>query len=197
MTCFNVTLAELTLSGEAETLALGARLEQHLNFGDVIGLEGEMGAGKSVLARGVIRAAATRTGIAVEDIPSPTFTLVQYYPRAPHHANSGRANSGRANSGRAEDHLIWHIDLWRLDTPQDAFDIGLDEAMANAVCLIEWMSKLGPSAPQDALQMTLKQGKTPDERQVSFHAAAAHQDHWRRILEAANVPITPEPTPTQ
>jgi tRNA threonylcarbamoyladenosine biosynthesis protein TsaE len=187
MTCFNVTLAELTLSGEAETLALGARLEQHLNFGDVIGLEGEMGAGKSVLARGVIRAAATRTGIAVEDIPSPTFTLVQYYPRAPHHANSGRA----------EDHLIWHVDLWRLDTPQDAFDIGLDEGMANAVCLIEWMSKLGPSAPQDALQMTLKQGKTPDERQVSFHAAAAHQDHWRRILEAANVPITPEPAPTQ
>lgn len=179
MSSFDVKLAVVELTGEAETLALGAQLEQHLNPGDVIGLEGEMGAGKSVLARGMIRAAATRAGITLEDIPSPTFTLVQYYPRPANNKKSG------------SEHLIWHVDLWRLDTPQEAFDIGLDEGMANAVCVIEWMSKLGAATPKNGLQITLKQGRDPSIRQVSFHVAAAYQSYWRAILETAG--ITTEP----
>ena len=179
MSCFDVKLAELDLTGEAETLALGAQLERYLTTGDVIGLEGEMGAGKSVLARGIIRAAATRAGTMLEDIPSPTFTLVQYYPRPADSKGSG------------SEHLIWHVDLWRLETPQEAFDIGLDEGMANAVCVVEWMSKLGAAIPKAGLQITLTKCRDPDTRRISFHAAASYQAYWRRILEAAGIAKKP------
>jgi len=175
MSCFDVKLAELELAGIDATQALGASLEQHLKTGDVIGLEGEMGAGKSVLARGMIRAGAKRAGVTLDDIPSPTFTLIQYYPRP--------ADS----HGSASESLIWHVDLWRLEQPQEAFDIGLDEGMANAVCVIEWMSKLGSATPKNALQITLTQGRDTDTRQASFHAAATYQDYWRTVLGAAGI----------
>ena len=100
------------------TGALGARIAPLLAPGEAVLLYGPLGMGKSTLARGLIRA-LTRPD---EDVPSPTFTLVQFYETAP---------------------PIAHFDLYRLSRPEEAFEIGLDEALDDGAALIEWPERLG------------------------------------------------------
>ena len=100
------------------TGALGARIAPLLAPGEAVLLYGPLGMGKSTLARGLIRA-LTRPD---EDVPSPTFTLVQFYESAP---------------------PIAHFDLYRLSRPEEAFEIGLDEALDDGAALIEWPERLG------------------------------------------------------
>ncbi len=123
---------ELTidLPDEAATARLGARLGAIARAGDVIALHGDLGAGKSTLARGLIR---SRLGPETE-APSPTFTLVQTYP-------------GPAFP-------IWHFDLYRLDHPDEARELGLEEAV-DGLCLIEWPEKLGRHLPSRRLEVQL------------------------------------------
>jgi tRNA threonylcarbamoyladenosine biosynthesis protein TsaE len=98
---------------------------------EAICLSGPLGAGKSVLARGLIRALAP----AEADIPSPTFTLVQFYegPQFP----------------------IAHFDLYRLKSPDEAYEIGLDEALRDGAAVIEWPERLGHHLPHDRLDIEL------------------------------------------
>ena len=117
----------LQSASPAETAAFGARLAGRLQPGDVVYLCGALGAGKTTLARGLI---ATWTG-SDEDVPSPTYTLVQTY-------------DGPAGT-------LWHIDLYRLDNPDDVLELGLEDS--SALMLIEWPERLGPHAPRDRLEI--------------------------------------------
>lgn len=123
---------ELMLPTEAATAALGVRLAGLVRPGDCILLEGPIGAGKSHLARSLIRA---RLGT-MEDVPSPTFTLVQVYDAGPME--------------------IWHADLYRLTHPDEVWELGLDEAFDRAVVLVEWPDRLGAHLPPDALHLRLE-----------------------------------------
>ena len=169
-----VRLADIVLVDEGATRGLGARIEPHLRGGDVVGLEGDLGAGKSVLARGAIGAAAARAGVTLDAIPSPSFTLVQYYPRPPDTADDDA------------EALLWHVDLWRIEHIDEVLELGLDEAMASAVCIIEWMSKLGDAVPPQALTIRLEK-TTTTARTAHFDADDAYADYWRGVLRAAKI----------
>lgn len=119
----------LFLPDEDATAALGQRLAGRLAPGDTVLLEGPIGSGKTHLARALIRARLGRP----EDVPSPTFTLVQSY-----------------DAPGAE---IWHADLYRLTHPDDVLELGLDEAFASAICLVEWPDRLGSHLPSRALRL--------------------------------------------
>ena len=116
----------------AETERLAQRLAPRAAPGDVIGLCGPLGSGKTAFARAFIRA---RLGRAGEEVPSPTFTLVQLYEHAVG--------------------TIWHFDLYRLDGPKDAYELGIEDAFSHAISLIEWPEKLGDLLPGDRLDVRL------------------------------------------
>ncbi len=122
---------DFRLDDEAHTAALGAAIAGVLGKGEAICLTGPLGAGKSVLARGLIRAASPDEA----DIPSPTFTLVQFY-RGPRLS-------------------IAHFDLYRLESPDEAYEIGLDEALVDGAAVIEWPERLGHHLPRDRLDIDL------------------------------------------
>ena len=119
------------LGDAAATRELGARIAARLEKGDVVCLFGDLGAGKTTLARGVISA------LCGEDVeaPSPTYTLVQTYdtPRL----------------------ALWHVDLYRLRSPQEAIELGLEDAFQSAATVIEWPERLGDALPRDRLDVRL------------------------------------------
>jgi tRNA threonylcarbamoyladenosine biosynthesis protein TsaE len=121
----------LVLPTEADTAALGARLAGLAQPGDCVLLEGPIGAGKSHLARAFIRARLGR----MEEVPSPTFTLVQVY--------------------EAKGVEIWHADLYRLTHPDEVWELGLDDAFTRAITLVEWPDRLGSHLPPNALRIRL------------------------------------------
>ena len=116
------------LSDEAATVCLGRELARVLRPGDVLGLQGDLGSGKTVLVRSLVRCALNSEH---EDVPSPTFTLVQVY--------------------EAPSVQYWHFDLYRLQRPSDALELGLEEAFAGGISLIEWPQRLGSWFPDSAL----------------------------------------------
>lgn len=116
------------LPDPAATEGFAGRLAPRLRAGDVLLLQGQIGAGKTHFARALIHA----LGVA-EDVPSPTFTLIQTY--------------------EGPDFDIWHADLYRLTHPQEAHELGLFEAFETAVCLVEWPGKLGRDRPEQALTL--------------------------------------------
>ena len=133
--------ATLTLPTLDDTAALGARIAAGLRRGDAVLLEGPLGAGKSALARAILRALLADPSLTV---PSPTFTLVQTYdaPAFP----------------------VAHFDLWRLDGPAALVELGWDEAR-DGVVIVEWPDRLGPHRPEDALVVTMAYG--PDDTRAA------------------------------
>ncbi|KEJ90627.1 tRNA (adenosine(37)-N6)-threonylcarbamoyltransferase complex ATPase subunit type 1 TsaE [Sulfitobacter donghicola] len=142
-----------TLSSPENTADLAQKLGQRLAAGDVILLTGDVGAGKTHFARALIQSLLETH----EDVPSPTFTLVQVYDAA---------------SG-AE---IWHADLYRLSDPSETEELGLTEAMETAICLIEWPDRLADLRPQDALDITLSATDVEDQRQLTADWSASRWD---------------------
>ena len=144
----------LTLQDERATQALAARLAARARRGDVIALAGPLGSGKTSFARGFIRA---RCGPA--EVPSPTFTLVEVY-------------------AAADAPAIWHFDLFRIETPEEAWELGIEEAFAEGISLIEWPERLGPLLPPAHLAIGFAFGRAPEERSVEIAGAA-----WSGRLE--------------
>lgn len=136
-------MVTIDLPDENATAVLAARLAGLARPGDVIALKGELGAGKTSFARAFIRA---RGGD--EDVPSPTFTLVQSYD---------------LRGG-----TIWHFDLYRLRAPEEAWELGIEEAFADGIALIEWPERLGVLLPRRRLMVELDFRAGPDARRATL-----------------------------
>ncbi|MBV8972104.1 MAG: tRNA (adenosine(37)-N6)-threonylcarbamoyltransferase complex ATPase subunit type 1 TsaE [Sphingomonadaceae bacterium] len=134
---------------EPELAAVAAVLAALLRPGNVVALSGDLGAGKTTFARAVLHG----LGWAGE-VPSPTFTLVQVYPTTP---------------------PVWHVDLYRLDSPGEAAALGLEEA-GDAVLLIEWPERLGAGLPTDALRLHLAGSGTT--RTLTWTVPPAWEGRW-------------------
>jgi len=124
----------------------------------VIALRGALGAGKSELARALIRA---RAGAAIE-VPSPSYTLVQDYP-----------------IGAL---VLRHIDLYRLADPGELLEIGLEAPESHEIWLVEWPERAAGSLQHD-LQITLSQGSAPDSRRADLRAGPRWQERLRLLLD--------------
>jgi tRNA threonylcarbamoyladenosine biosynthesis protein TsaE len=132
---------DFRLDAEEDMARLGAALAGALEIGEAVCLSGPLGAGKSVLARGLIRALSP----AERDVPSPTFTLVQFYEGA-----------------RLK---IAHFDLYRLTLANEAFEIGLDESLRDGAAVIEWAERLGHHLPANRLDIDISLDGLEDDSQ--------------------------------
>jgi len=148
---------EIALPELAATAEFARRLAPLLRAGDVIGLAGDLGSGKTTLARNLIAALSDRD----REVPSPTFTLVQTY------------DCGALT--------VWHFDLYRIERPADVFELGFEDALADGVTLVEWPERLGALMPADHLIVTLLQGPTADAR----IARLAGRGAWAERLDRA------------
>lgn len=123
----------LDLPDEAATAALAARLGPLLRRGDMVALRGDLGAGKTAFSRALVRALS---GDPAEEVPSPTFTLVQTYD--------------------LPDLSLWHFDLYRLTAPEEVLELGWEEVRAEGCALVEWPDRLGAWLPAERLDLTLR-----------------------------------------
>ena len=136
--------ATLHLNSPDETCHLAETLAPLLRPGDVLLLTGSIGAGKTHFARCLILASLD----VPEDVPSPTYTLVQTYP-----------------GQQAE---IWHADLYRLSDAHEIDELGLTEAFTTAICLIEWPDRLGGQTPANALHLSFDDAQGDDTRVLTL-----------------------------
>ncbi len=124
-----------------ETEALAAEIADGIDAPRIILLEGTLGMGKSSFARAFIRHLCDAPDM---EVPSPTFTLVQSYDCA-----------------KGE---IWHFDLYRLEDPEEIWELGWEDALADHICLIEWPDRLGPYTPRNAMRITISSADAENSR---------------------------------
>ena len=122
---------ELPLPDLDATARLGAGIAARLKNGDAVALWGDLGAGKTTLARAILRALGV-----TDEVPSPTFTLVQSYDTRPR---------------------IAHFDLYRLKNAREMEELGFEDALADGAVLVEWPERAPEVLPPDALHVRLKQ----------------------------------------
>ncbi len=156
----------ILLTSADQTADLARRLRSGFSAGDVVLLSGPIGAGKSCFARALIQGLQADFG-AVEDVPSPTFTLVQTY--------------------RAGDQEIWHSDLYRLTSTDEVAELGLFDAFEVALCLVEWPDRLGDEAPFNAARFDFGLCDAPDHRALTVSAASDKWDWLARMLADVHV----------
>ena len=148
----------LGLATPEDTAALAARIAAVAAAGDVVALWGDLGVGKTAFARGLIRSSTGPD----EEVPSPTFTLVQIY--------------------EGEGAPIWHFDLYRLEGPEDIWELGFDDALEEAVSLIEWPERLGRQLPLRRLDLELT--FAPETGATARHARLIGRGpDWARRVE--------------
>lgn len=146
----------LVLADEAHTRRLGQDVAMALRSGDVLLLKGDLGAGKSTLARAIIRTLADDPAL---EVPSPTFTLVQAYDtRVP----------------------VRHFDLYRLSSPEELAELGLDEALQDAAVLVEWPERAAESFPANAV--TIELIHHGEGREAAITGAGSTLDRIKRSL---------------
>ncbi len=128
-------IMKIELENEAATRRLGDDLALALKPGDMVALSGDLGAGKSVLARALIRAACADADL---EVPSPTFTLVQTYQR------------------RVPEMTLSHFDLYRIENVLELDELGLDEALENGIALVEWPERAVGQLPAERLAISIE-----------------------------------------
>ncbi|ATE63409.1 tRNA (adenosine(37)-N6)-threonylcarbamoyltransferase complex ATPase subunit type 1 TsaE [Rhizorhabdus dicambivorans] len=144
----------MILAGPDETAAAGAALAAVLRPGDVVALSGDLGAGKTTFARGLLHALGFQG-----EVPSPSFPIV--IPYAPPELAIP----------------LWHVDLYRIEDPEELLELGLDEARADSVVLIEWPERMGRLLWPDALRLTIAPHGT-DARRLTWEAPAPWEGRW-------------------
>lgn len=141
----------------AETAGLAAALAPLLRDGDIVTLDGTLGAGKTAFARALIR----RLAGSDTDVPSPTYNLLLTYDLP-------------------EERLLYHYDLYRLEQPADAYELDIEEAFDDGISLIEWAKNLGSLLPAGHLQIEIEMDGSlgPEGRRFTFRG----NDSWRARL---------------
>jgi tRNA threonylcarbamoyladenosine biosynthesis protein TsaE len=144
--------AAVILVGPEETEALGRRLAGVLRPGDVVAVYGDLGAGKTTLARGILR------GLGFEgDVASPTFPIVlPYESLAP---------------------PVWHVDLYRIEDPAETAELALDEALDEGALIVEWPERLGGALWPHALRLVLARDGE-GARALTADVPAAWEARW-------------------
>ncbi len=150
----------LSLPTPEDTSELARRFAELLEPGDTLLLEGDIGAGKTHFARGLIQSILQ----VPEDVPSPTFTLVQQYD--------------------TEKGEVWHADLYRLNSPDEVIELGLLDAFEDAICLIEWPDRLAELRPNTALTMSFAMHAKAGHRNLVISWRSARWDEITRGLLA-------------
>ena len=151
----------LDLNSPDQTTEFARRFAATLRRGDCLLLEGSIGAGKTHFARSAIQSLQD----VPEDVPSPTFTLVQTYD---------------TRSGE-----LWHADLYRLTSPEEIEELGLTEAFETAICLVEWPDRLGGMVPEGALRMVFHTHPENDEgRRIVLSGGDKWQDRLQGLCDA-------------
>ncbi len=146
----------MALPDLAATQRFGARIAAGLKVGDAVALEGDLGAGKTTLARAILRSLGV-----TEDVPSPTFTLVQHYDTA---------------------HLIVrHYDLYRIESPSEMLELGLEDALNEGAALIEWPERALSFLPRDRLHVALAL------QDGTRRAKISGPSRWAAAMEQAHV----------
>jgi len=142
----------MRLEGPGETEALGRRLAGQLRVGDVVALFGDLGAGKTTLARGIL------AGLGHEDdVASPTFPIVIPY-----------------------DSLalpLWHVDLYRIEDPAELEELALDEALEDGALVVEWPERMGRALWPRSLRLTLRR-EGEGARSLTAEVPAAWESRW-------------------
>ncbi|HTV88062.1 MAG TPA: tRNA (adenosine(37)-N6)-threonylcarbamoyltransferase complex ATPase subunit type 1 TsaE [Stellaceae bacterium] len=149
----------IDLPDEAATAALAAQIAALARTGDVIALKGELGAGKTSFARAFIHSLG-ETG----EVPSPTFTLVQVYPL----------------TGAT----VWHFDGYRLRDPDEAWELGIEEAFPAGISLVEWPERFGALIPPRRLEIALLPGNAASARRAVLDPGDDAGGGWAARLAA-------------
>ena len=141
-------------NSESDTIALGKKLARIAKRGDTFALFGTLGMGKSVLARAFIQELSGAT-----EVPSPTFTLLQSY--------------------EGPDFEIYHFDLYRLKSPEEIFEIGMEDALYDGACLVEWPERMGGYLPRDMFRVEFE----PEGEGRKISISTTSEDKRQRLMQ--------------
>jgi len=147
----------IKVRSETGTARLAAQLSTLTTPGDILSLWGDLGTGKTSFARAFINSLTDHA----EEVPSPTFTLLQLY-----------------DTPRGE---VYHFDMYRLEAPDDALELGIEDAFVDGICLIEWPDRLGAWLPKNRLDIILQAGDCDNARNVEI---IARTPAWNERLAA-------------
>ena len=162
----------LSLDSEEQTLEIGERLAHLLTGGDVLALTGSLGAGKTLMTRGM----ALGLGITAEQVTSPTFTLIQSY------------------EGRLP---VIHVDLYRLENPLAILQLGLEDYFnPQNIVIIEWADRLLQILPPDYLALHLEHGDAETIRHLTIRGTGPRSTHVVTTLRRNNRDNVPVPNPS-
>ncbi|MDG1997385.1 MAG: tRNA (adenosine(37)-N6)-threonylcarbamoyltransferase complex ATPase subunit type 1 TsaE [Emcibacteraceae bacterium] len=158
-----MSIKELYFKDLNASKAFAAKLASHLEIGDIITFEGNLGAGKTEFCRAIIHSLGFN-----EDVPSPTFSLLQTYEPALDDLDSVS---------------IWHLDLYRLEKPEDVFELGIEDGFDTAITLIEWPDKMGHYLPEGHLKIKLMMGDDEGQRKITIDG----NNYWKMRLKGLDV----------
>jgi tRNA threonylcarbamoyl adenosine modification protein YjeE len=152
-------MKEIISNSAINTDEIASSFANHLLPGDVIFLIGDLGSGKTVFTRSVIRKLTRNETI---EVPSPTFTLVQTYDIEP-------------------TLQLWHFDLYRLEHAEDVYELGWEDAILNNILFVEWPDRLDYLAPEDRIDISFGLSEQKEERIITFEQKGTLKG--RRVLD--------------